>query len=281
MHMSDNIIFWRNKCRVALLFSGLGLFAFAGPVSSTTNRDVTSLTAMEIMRKNVDAEFAHDEKSQVKITMKNAQGKTQERTLTWETVTLKDGTKKSMVYFSRPKSIKGTALLTIENKVTDDERWLYLPALKKTRRISGSEKADNFMGTDFSYEDLVTEELNDHSYTLDEEASCKVPCLVVVATPSNERQKIESGYSRRVITLNPETFMIYAVDYFNKSGRLSKSYKAEDFRPVNGGNSVRPFRTEMVDHINGHLTVMQFDSYVINAGIDEHAISLRALTSRQ
>jgi len=277
--MSENINFLRNRYLVVLLIGIPGLFA--NTVGATESGAGSTLSALDVMGKNVDAEFAHDEKSKVRIIMKNAQGKTQQRTLSWETVTLKDGTKKSMVYFTRPKSIKGTALLTIENKVADDERWLYLPALRKTRRISGSEKADNFMGTDFSYEDLVTEELDDHHYTFDKETRCKLPCLMVVATPGNERQKTESGYSKRVITLNPDTFMIRAVDYFNKSGRLSKSYKAEDFRPVDDGNSVRPFRTEMLDHINGRSTVMQFDSYIINAGIDEGAISLRALTNRR
>lgn len=272
--MSDDFNLLLHKCPAALVLGVLGLFA--GTVCGAP-----PLTAMEVMRKNVDAESTHDEKSMVKVIMKNAQGKTQERTLTWVTVTRKDDTKKSMVYFTLPKSIRGTALLTIENKAADDDRWLYLPALKKTRRISGSEKADNFMGTDFSYEDLVTEELENHAYAFGDQATCKVPCLIVIATPANERQKIESGYSRRVITLNPDTFMIHAVDYYDKSGRLSKSYKAEDFRPVGDGRKVRPFWTEMVDHINDRSTVMQFNSYVIDAGIDESTITLRTLTKMQ
>lgn len=256
--MSDHILCW-NKRLVALLIVIPGLFATTVNAAAKGS-DATSLTALQLMRKNVDAEFTHDEISQVNIIMTNARGKIQQRTLIWKKVTLKDGARKSMVYFTLPKSIKGTALLTIEHHRANDERWLYLPAMKKTRRISGSEKADNFMGTDFSYEDLITEELGDHLYEFDHELTCQKPCLTVVATPSNERQKIESGYSKRVITLNPDTFMIITIDYFNKSGRLSKSYKAEDFRPVNDGKSVRPFRTQMVDHINNRFTEMQFDS---------------------
>ncbi len=254
------------------------LFSYLAAVPEVSAESSESLTGLEIMQKNIEAESAHDEMSNLRIILTNSRGKTQQRSLVWKTVTLEDGTKKSIVYFSRPKSIRGTALLTIEHAEGDDERWLYLPALQKTRRISASEKADNFMGTDFSYEDLVTEEIDSHNYVRGDTSQCNKPCLVVIATPGNERQKTESGYSKRVITLNPENFMVTSVDYYDKSGHLSKSYQADDFRIVDSNGSVRPFKTEMVDHINSRKTQMLFDSFVINTGINEDEISLRALT---
>lgn len=227
---------------------------------------------------NIVAEASKDEKTSVKITLKNRQGKVQERVLHWKTVTLANGDKRSLVYFDYPKAIKGTGLLTNENKGREDERWLYLPALKKTRRISGSDKSDTFMGTDFSYEDLVTEEPENHNYAYADKQDCGQSCVLIVATPSTEKEKLESGYSKRVLTINTDNHMIVAVEYFNKSGTHAKSYRATDFRVVHAGGALRPFRMEMVDLINQHTTVMAFDGYAIDAGIAEADISLRALT---
>lgn len=227
---------------------------------------------------NIQAEASSDETTSVRITLTNSQGKVQERTLHWITITLPSGDKRSLVTFDLPKAIKGTGLLTHENKGRDDERWLYLPALKKTRRISGSDKSDTFMGTDFAYEDLVTEEPEHYDYAYPANQDCGPTCVKVIATPSTEQEKVESGYSRRELTIDTHTDMVTAVEYYNKAGIHAKSFKASDFQTVNAKGALRPFRMEMVDRINQHTTVMAFQGYEIDTGIPEDAISLRALT---
>ena len=227
---------------------------------------------------NIAAEASTDEKTSVRITLANPQGKVQERNLHWITITLPSGDKRSLVTFDLPKAIKGTGLLTHENKGRDDERWLYLPALKKTRRISGSDKSDTFMGTDFAYEDLVTEEPEHYDYAYPAIQDCGPSCVKVIATPSTAQEKVDSGYARREITVDTTTHMITAVEYFNKAGIHAKSFTASDFQAVNARGALRPFRMEMVDHINQHTTVMAFQGYEIDTGIPQDAISLRALT---
>ncbi len=236
---------------------------------------------VDFVKSNISAESSSDESTTVKISLKNAQGKSQERTLEWRTVTLPNGDKRTIVMFILPKPIKGTGLLIHENKGKEDERWLYLPSLKKTRRISGTDKSDTFMGTDFSYEDLVTEELENHSYSFDPVQECGKNCVVILAMPKTEKERSESGYSKRRITIDTETSMVVAVDYFNKSGVHSKSFRASDFRRVMPSGAIRPYRMEMVDLINRHSSVMTFDSYVIDAGINPDEIALRTLTRGQ
>ena len=134
------------------------------------------------------------------------------------------------------------------------------------------------MGTDFSYEDLVTEEPENQSYVFAEKQDCGKTCITIVATPKTDKEKLESGYSKRVLTLNTDTRMIIAVEYFNKSGTHSKAFRASDFRIVHPNGALRPFRLEMVDLINKHTTVMEFKSFEIDTGISDAVISLRQLT---
>lgn len=256
------------------LLLALALKIVAVPVAAAAP---TALTPLAHIEANMRAEASRDETTRVTITLKNAQGKVQERILHWTTVTLANDDKRSLLYFDRPKSIEGTGLLTHENKGKEDERWLYLPALQKTRRISGSDKSDTFMGTDFSYEDLVTEEPENYDYAFAEASDC-TGCVAIIATPKNEKEKAESGYAKRVLMLDTTTHMVVAAEYYNKSGTHAKSFRASDFRPVNSAGAIRPFRMEMVDLINQHTTVMAFDGYQIDTGVVADSISLRSLT---
>lgn len=249
----------------------LCLFALAGQAPAAQD-------ARSHILANIAAEASKDETTSVRITLSNAQGKVQERTLHWTTITLPSGDKRSLVVFDLPKAIKGTGLLTHENKTTDDERWLYLPALKKTRRISGADKSDTFMGTDFAYEDLVTEEPEKYDYAYPAIQDCGPTCVKIVATPKTAQEKIESGYARREITIDTRTHMVLAVEYYNKSGTHAKSFTASDFQIVHANGALRPFRMEMVDRLNQHTTVMVFQGYHIDTGVDEDAVSQRALT---
>ena len=269
----------KRAAYVVVWFSMLPLLAVSS--YSALSKPEAGKSAADYIRANIAAEASKDESTTVTIGLKNAQGKLQERTLQWKTVTLPNGDKRSIVVFLLPKSIKGTGLLVQENKGKEDERWLYLPSLKKTRRISGADKSDTFMGTDFSYEDLVTEEMENHSYSFDQTQDCGKNCVVVIAEPKSEKERAESGYSKRRITIDTTNGMITAVEYYNRSGVHWKSFRASDFRKVMPSGDIRPYRMEMTDVIGRHSSTMVFDRYSIDAGVDPDEIPLRALTQGQ
>ena len=264
-----------------ILLSLTCAFSFLTQASNSVEKPAldlkNELTALDVIQRNIKSESSVDESTNVEIILQNSRGKTQKRTLIWKTVTMPSGDKKTLVFFEFPKFIKGTSLLTVENSKADDERWLYLPSIKKTRRISGSEKSDNFFGTDFSYEDLVSENILDNDYQFKKDDNCDKSCFTIVATPSTEKHRTESGYSKRELTVDSTTYSILSVDFYDKSGRKSKTYKAESFQTVNDDGATRPFKTTMTDLINDHMTIMNFSEYTINNGIDESQISLRAL----
>ena len=110
---------------------------------------------------------------------------------------------KSIIVFSEPRDVKGTSLLTHANiEPKDDDQWLYLPALKRVKRISSSNRTGKFVSSEFSYEDLSTDEPEDYNFVWLEEIACPadstLQCHVIEATPKNKK----SGYSMRVIYID-------------------------------------------------------------------------------
>ena len=155
--------------------------------------------------------------SKMKMLLTDSRGKTREREL--KMLSLKMGeTDYSMIFFLSPADVNGVGLLSIEEKGKDSDQWLYMPALKKTRRIASSSKDENFMGTEFSYEDLEGRDPDDDTHTfLREETLAGKKCWVVESVPRKE-----SGYSKRIIWVEQESLLFIRVDFYNKSNSVSK-----------------------------------------------------------
>ena len=128
---------------------------------------------------------------------------------------------KSIIVFSEPRDVKGTSLLTHANiEPKDDDQWLYLPALKRVKRISSSNRTGKFVSSEFSYEDLSTDEPEDYNFVWLEEIACPadstLQCHVIEATPKNKK----SGYSMRVIYIDIDELRYQTVKFHNRRGDL-------------------------------------------------------------
>lgn len=235
-------------------------------------------SAREIMEKNDQQRKAEDE--QVELTMKliNKKGKERVRKVRQFTKTDADDNQKSIIRFLSPADVKGTGLLTIEHTSRDDDQWLYLPALKKVRRISASDQSDNFMGTDFAYEDLGSEELENYDYQLLRAESLNgVECYLIEAVPNNDQERKESGYSKRHIWIRKDNFVGIQIKYYDKKGKLLKVFQASDVRLIEGTNTWRAHRMETENVQTGHKTVLLFDHFVINRGLKDNFFAQRYL----
>ncbi|MFQ6116110.1 MAG: outer membrane lipoprotein-sorting protein, partial [bacterium] len=122
-------------------------FILLGSINITLTQD---LSALEIMKKNDQQRKSRDERVELTMKLINRKGKERVRKVSQVTMTDASDNQKSLIRFLSPADVKGTRLLTIEHSNRDDDQWLYLPALKKVRRISASDQSDNFMGTDFA-----------------------------------------------------------------------------------------------------------------------------------
>ena len=132
-----------------------------------------------------------------------------------------------LVVFDTPKPIRGTALLSYSHKVEPDDQWLYLPALKRVKRISSKNKSGPFLSSEFAYEDLALQEVEKFNYRLlDIETRGDETDYVVERTPVDEF----SGYARQVVRLDIVELRIQRIDYFDRRNRPLKTLTADHYQ---------------------------------------------------
>ena len=136
-----------------------------------------------------------DSKSKMVMTLRNKRGQESKRELEIRTLEVKDDGDKSMTVFYTPRDVRGTALLTFSHGVDPDEQWLYLPALRRVKRIASNNQSGPFMGSEFAYEDLASQEVDKYKYKyLKDEKLDGVDCFVMEQYPVRK----DSGYTKLV-----------------------------------------------------------------------------------
>lgn len=188
-----------------------------------------------------------------------------------------------LVVFLSPGDIRGTALRTWENKDGDNDQWLYLPAQKREQRIAKAGKKNYFMGTDFTYEDMEPEELDNFTYTtlrsenLTQDGKVQ-NCYVIQAVPANEKKRRESGYSQRVMWIEKTNLTTLKTDFYDLRSKLQKTQTNHEFANI-GGTVWRPKKSLMKHHEKKHQTVTATTSRVINTSLDDSTFTERFIMS--
>lgn len=223
----------------------------------------------EIMKAQRQRQRASDEEEHQTLTIVSKSGASKERKLIRYVRTGADDLDKMLVRFQAPRDVENTALLTWEARDGNDDQWLYLPSVKKPKRIAASGKKNRFMGTDFAYEDLRPESLAVHTYTLaGSEAVDGAECWMIEATPATERQAADSGYARRKLWIRKDTYLTVKREFYDKQNRLEKVELHR--KPVNVTGTVwRANEVEMRDVQAGTRTVVTVDSRVVNRGLKD------------
>jgi outer membrane lipoprotein-sorting protein len=181
---------------------------------------------------------------------------------------------KSLIRFQYPADVKGTGFLMWEyDNDKDDDQWLFLPALGKVKRIVAREKAENFMGSDFSYEDIGGRDLEDDKYEyLGDEDLNGTPCYMVKAIPNDE----DSGYQYRIAWIDRENWILTKVEYYDRKGALLKILTFDKQSRDGPYWSVEEMRMENVQ--NQHKTIMKITDIQYDTGISDDYFSERFLT---
>lgn len=235
------------------------------------------LTGLQIMERNEEQNKGDDEFNETSMRLINKRGQERRRKLEYYKKTDKDDNEKILICFLEPADVKGVGLLTIEHTDRDDDQWLYLPALKKVRRISSSDQGDSFMGTDYTYEDIRSEKVDKHNYeVIGNEVFDGHDCYLIEALPATEEQKKDSGYSKRVIWMRKDIFLMLRVKYYNRKGEHFKTEVRKDIVEA-APNLYRPNFMEMKNHKTGHTTQITFDERKINSGLPDKLFTERTL----
>jgi hypothetical protein len=180
------------------------------------------------------------EKGELSMQLINAHGDVTNRKLTIEVLEGSDDGDKSRSTFTWPADVKGTRLLTWAHKRGDDDQWLYLPAVKRVKRIASSNKSGSFMGSEFSYEDFGSQEVEKYSYKLIEEPKYEGRDVWLV-----ERYPVDgsSGYTRQVVWMDKEYKLPVRIDYYDRKRELLKTAVFSDFKKY--GSQYRSNKVEM------------------------------------
>lgn len=206
----------------------------------------------------------------LKMTLKNKNGQTSERLLVTRTLEQLDDGDKSMIVFNSPKDVKGTSTLTFTHKIGSDDQWLFLPSIKRVKRISSNNKSGPFVGSEFAYEDLSSQEVEKYAYKFLEE---KGNLLVVEQDPVDPK----SGYTRRVVTYNKDkAYRLEKVEFYDRKNSLLKTLTYGDYK-LYKGKFWRALTLNMVNHQSNKETQLKFSDYNFESELSEDDFTQVAL----
>ncbi len=192
--------------------------------------------------------------------------------------------KRTVLFYKSPRNVKGTGFLTIDypEAEKEDDQWIYLPAMRKVRRISAAARGDYFMGTDFTYDEIKNEtkvDISDYTrVTLREEildGNPAVDCYVVESTPVSNEVAKEIGFSKMLSWVDKDIWMIRKSIYWDLNGNLLKTIRMDDIRKIQGIWTTHKMRVE--NHKSNHKTVFTFDNVDYGVVVDNSVFNKNTL----
>jgi len=226
----------------ALIFSLLFLLAL--PLFALTGRD--------IMQKVKDTNNANSTHSLIKLQLIDKNNSVSSRIIEMFETKNSKGESLSLIIFHSPASVKNTRFLSIENKGRDNDQWIYLPALKRVRRIAASEGNKPFMGTDLTYNDMGSRNIDDDIYTLTGEKNFNGRnCYIVESVPKNTGK---SQYSKRISWIDKERTILLKMQMYDKEGKFIKAMLMENIKTIQGHWT--PLKTSMENVQTHHKTII-------------------------
>ena len=207
------------------------------------------------------------------MILKNRQGEESSRKIRNKTLEVKNDGDKSLSIFDWPRDVKGTALLNFTHKTGNDDQWLYLPALKRVKRISSANKSGSFMGSEFSYEDITSQEVEKYTYKwIRDEEYRDEKCFVFERYPVYKN----SGYTRQVVWLDHKDYKILQIKFYDRKGALLKILNQSDFKQYLG-KYWYPGTMYMENHQTGKSTLVTWKNYKFRNGLRSKDFSKSSL----
>jgi len=256
---------FKQNCLITILILALPL---AAPAQTPEEKGLEIAKAADDYDKGF-TDFSAD----MIMTLKNRSGDTSTRYIRIRTLEVDGDGDKSLSIFDQPADVKGTKMLTYSHGLEPDDQWLYLPALKKVKRINSRNKSGPFMGSTFAYEDLGSQEVEKYSYKyLRNEACGEWECYVIERYPAYEF----SGYTRQVAWIDTEGYRLVKAEFYDRKKSLLKTLTAADFKQYLG-HYWRPGRMNMVNHQTGKSTLLEWKDYQFKTGLKERDFRSQSL----
>ncbi len=212
--------------------------------------------------------------SSTQMILTNRQNQTSERALRIQILEMQNDGDKSLIVFDSPRDVKGTAFLSFSHATTADDQWLYLPAMKRVKRISSNNKSGPFMGSEFAYEDLSSQEIDKYTYRYRESTNVAGEKGHVI-----ERYPVDpnSGYSKQIVWVDEQEWRIHKIEFYDRKGELLKTLKYKDYRHY-PNDKWRADQMFMDNHQSGKKTTLIWRDIKFNKpGVSEKSFTTTAL----
>jgi hypothetical protein len=214
-----------------------------------------------------------DSTADMMMVLRNQQGQESIREIKMKSLEVQNDGDKSLTIFNKPRDVKGTAFLSFSHPVEADDQWLFLPALKRVKRISSRNKSGPFMGSEFAFEDLSSFEVEKYTYKfLAEEKLNNVNMFKVEQYPVDEN----SGYTRRVVWLDMKEYRVHKIDFYDRKDSLLKTLSFTDYKQYLTKHW-RADKQEMINHQNGKSTELQWSNYMFKTGLADSDFNRNSL----
>jgi len=207
----------------------------------------------------------HDSQASMRMILRNKHGDESVRDIRVRSLEQLDDGDKSLTTFDRPADVKGTNFLSFTHKSGPDDQWLYLPALKRVKRISSRNKSGPFMGSEFAYEDLSSQEVEKYTYKYLRDEPCgELECFVIERYPVDKY----SGYTRQVVWLDKQEYRPQKIVFYDRKNSRLKTLTYSKYHQYLG-KYWRAHEMYMENHQTGKSTRLVWENYKFQTGLTE------------
>lgn len=251
----------------SLLFSILVVFS----VSS-----VFAQSPEQIAKKSLDA--ISIESFEMLSTLKIYDARGNERVRKLSTANIKFGkTNKTLMKFTSPSDVQGTSMLVHNHDDKESDMWIYMPAIRRVRRIAGDDKASNFMGSEFKNSDMSTPNSRDFNYKgLGTTNVNGKNCYKIEIVPKNADVEDAHGFGKQISYIEQGTYLAQKVEYYDFNGKLHRTQTISDYRKQSDGKYFA-FKMEMKNEQNERKSVMIIDAFQVGSNMPESSFAPAAL----
>ncbi len=214
-----------------------------------------------------------NQQASLTMVLKNRHGQQSTRSIRSKTLEMENDGDKGLSIFDTPRDVKGTAFLSFTHAVKPDDQWLYLPALKRVKRISSNNKSGPFMGSEFAFEDLSSQEIEKYTYKwIKDELKNERNTFVIERYPAYKH----SGYTKQVVWLDKKMYQPIVIEFYDRKGELLKTLTYFDYKQYNN-RFWRPSKMEMINHITKKSTELLWENYQFDTGLTERDFDRNSL----
>lgn len=215
-----------------------------------------------------------DTEAKMTMTLRNKRGEESVRILRIKALEVENDGDKSLTIFDEPLDVRGSAMLTFSHKTEPDDQWLYLPKVGRVKTIASKNKSGPFMGSEFAFEDLSSQEVEKYTYKFVKDEPCgELTCFVVERDPVDEN----SGYTKQVAWIDQSEYRVHKIEFYDRKSSLLKTLQASDFKRYLD-SYWRPHKMNMENHQTGKSTELLWSSYQFKVGLKDSDFSKNSLT---